>query len=207
MTEGDAGGDCTSRVVRALLRVMLVIASAATAFAQPVATPTPPTDWLVYRDDANAISFRYPPNLNVVKPSLEHMHVRGLVSIVQLWPVDDPKPDWPVLTMTVVACGEPAVPCSDDARVEARLRLWCHNFEQFPVGNAQAFQCVEFGSAACHWSAQVNRDRLRIGIGAPSAAQEVNERTHGREECAEGMTKIRTLAPIAGILASFVFDK
>ena len=195
-------GDCTMRLIRALLLALLVIAAAASAFAQSLATPTTPTDWLEYRDDASGFSFRYPPTLKVVKPSLEHMHVRGVLSVVQLWPVGDPKPDWPVLTMAVFACGEP-VPCSD----EARLRQSCHSLEQFRVGNAQAFQCVEFGSAACHWSAHMNWNKRRIGIGAPSAAQEVNERTHGREDCAEGMNKIRTLAPIKAILASFVFDQ
>jgi hypothetical protein len=187
--------------MRSLVTLALVCLSVVAVSAQ---SPTDDTrSWQVYRDDANGISFRYPPNLKVVKPSLEHMHVRGLLSIVKLLPTHDPKPDRPVLTMTVFACGEPGLPCLD----EAWFRRVCHNFEAFPLGNARAFQCVDFGSAGCHWKAQVNRDRLRIGIGAPSAEHEINGRTHERAECAEGVTKIRTLAPIDGILASFVFDK
>jgi hypothetical protein len=66
---------------------------------------------------------------------------------------------------------------------------------------------VKLGSDDCHWSAQVNRDGRQIAIQAPAAGFEINGRTQGREECAKGMTEIRTQAPLDGILASFVFTK
>ncbi len=136
-------------MARHLLFTLLVLASAATAFAQPVATPT--ADWLDYRDDANGIAFRYPPNLKVVVPSVEGPNASGLVSIVELWPADSPSAGFAVLAIHVKVCGDPMVACWDDAQ-----RRSCHSFEAFPLGNARAFQCVDFGSAACHWSAQIS---------------------------------------------------
>ena len=190
------------RVMRALLLALLVIASAASAFAQSVATPPTPTDWLVYRDPANGIAFRYPPSLKVVVPSLERPNASGLVSIVQLWPADGPREGFAVLAILIKVCGDPMVACWDEAQ-----RRSCHSFEAFPVGTARAFQCVDFGSAACHWSVQVDLKGRQIMFQAPAAGYDINGRTHGREECAKGMRELRTLEPIKGILASFVFDE
>ena len=68
------------------------------------------------------------------------------------------------------------VACWDEAQ-----RRSCHSFEAFALSNARAYQCVDFGSAACHWSAQVDGKGRQVMFQAPAAVYE--------------------------ILASFVFDK
>ncbi len=166
------------------------------------AQPAPArADWLVYRDDANGIAFRYPPSLKVDVPALERPNGSGIVSIVQLWPADGSREGSAVLAILVQVCGDPMVACWD--RV---YRRDCHSFETFPVGNAHAFQCVDFGSAACHWSAHLDHKGRQILIQAPAAGYEINGRSRGREECAKGMTEIRSVDPIKAILSSFVFD-
>lgn len=158
--------------------------------------PSPGANWRTFLDDVNGISFRYPPDLKVAMPSVETAHIAGLVSVVQLWSGDMPRPALPVLTMHVLACDDRMAPCLDETQ-----RRSCHSFEVFPLGNARAFQCVDFGSAACHWSAQVAHRGRQIRIQAPAAGHEVNGRAHDRSSCARAMTEIRTHSPIAGILA------
>jgi hypothetical protein len=75
------------------------------------------------------------------------------------------------------------------------------------LGNARAFQLLDFGSAACRWSALVKHKELQIIIQAPAAGYEVNGRTSDRTSCAKAMLAIRSLAPIKAILATFMFDE
>jgi hypothetical protein len=182
---------------RRLLLLVLLLGFQVNPVAQP-ATPT--NDWLVFSDPANGIAFRYPPTLKVLVPSLERANGSRLLSVVQLWPADVPPEGFAVLSILVRACGDPMSACMNETQ-----RRGCHSFKAFPLGNARAFQCVDFGSAACHWSAQVDLKGRQITIQAPAAGYEINGRTHGREECAQAMTKIRSQPPVKAILESFVF--
>jgi len=154
----------------------------------------------------NGIAFRYPPDLRVVTPSVADAHIQGLVSSVFLVPADDPSPHpVPVLQVHVIACGDPnadpRIPCLDEASFRGSDR-----FESFPLGNRRGLQCVDDGSAACHWRAVVLREGREVTIRTPAPDQRANDETRGRSECADRIVANRKRPPLDGILASFVFE-
>ena len=72
------------RIAQHLLLASLVLGSAISAAAQSDAVPTTPTDWLLYRDEVNGISFRYPPDLRVIStPATDSSY--GLLLSVDLY--------------------------------------------------------------------------------------------------------------------------
>ena len=193
--------------MKRLLLAMLVLASVVTGSSQSRVTPRANSAWRVYRDDVNGIAFRYPPDLRVVTPSVADAHIDGLVSLVLLVPADDPSPHpFPVLQVNVIVCDDPKasprVPCLD----EAWFRDVCDRFEPFSIGNRRARQCVDYGSAACHWSALVLREGRQVAIRTPASDHRANGETSGRSACADRVVMNRKSPPLDGILASFAFE-
>ena len=185
---------------------MLVLASVVTGSSQS-RVPQANSSWREYRDDANGIAFKYPPDLRVVTPSVTDAHIEGLVNLVHLVSADDPRPHpFPILRVLVIVCGDPKanprVPCLN----EAWFRRVCHRFEPFPVGNRRGLQCVDYGSAACHWSAVVLRDGRRVTILTPASDHLANGETNDRSVCADRLVTNRKNPPLDGILASFAFE-
>lgn len=191
--------------VRRLLLALLLLLSVATGSSQSQVTD-PNDSWRVYRDGVHGIAFRYPPALRVVTPSVADAHIEGLVSVVHLVPVDDPRPHpLPILQVHVGVCGEPKaprVPCPDVAALVAS----CDKFETFSVGNKRGSQCIRCGSAACHWSAEVVGNGRRVTILTPASDHRANEETSSRSACAERLVANRKRPPLDGILASFMFE-
>ncbi len=150
--------------------------------------PAQPTPWRPFRDFATGISFKYPPEWHVRTIGLG----RGArVRVAELVARDDPC-SFQALTVDVVTCGDQMTPCFD----EKWYRDVCHSFETFAVGNARAFQCVSFGSAACHWSAVVLRGNRQVTIMTPASDHQANNETHGRKECAARLVTNRDKSPL-----------
>jgi hypothetical protein len=163
-----------------------------------------PQTWKLYRDDANGFSFRYPSSLHVIEGTVEPMHIDGLVRMVEV--VTDPTSaesrGFPVLHMLLVKCGGNAY-CPDTER----LRMSCDRFKVLPFGNTTAFQCIDYGSAACHWSARVLLNGMILTVMTPAtdhAAQSVG--SHTRAECADRLVPAMSAFPIKAMFASFRFD-
>jgi len=190
--------------VKCFLLAILVPAAVATASSQSRVTPHANRSWHLYRDDVNGIAFSYPPDLRVVTPSVADQHIEGLVSLVLLVRADDPRPHRsPTVSVHVKVCGDRLVSCFD----EARLRIVCDRFESFPVGDGRAFQCVNYGRAACHWSAVVLRGKREVTIQTPTADYHANQDAGGsRPACVERLIANRKTSPLAGILASFAVE-
>jgi hypothetical protein len=187
--------------MRTLLLLLLAIFSfAVEARGQGASVPQ---TWQLYRDEVNGFSFRYPSSLHVVESPVEPMHIDGLVRAVEV--VTDPnsaeRRGFPVLHMLLVKCGGFAY-CPDSER----LRTSCDRFKVLPFGNTKAFQCVEYGSAACHWSARVLLNGMMLRVMTPAtdhAAQERASRT--RDACADRLVPAMSAYPIEGMFASFRF--
>jgi len=151
----------------------------------------------------NGFSFRYPASLHIIESPVEPMHIDGLVQAVNV--VTDPASaesrGSPVLHMLLVKCGGLAY-CPD----AERLRTSCDRFKVLPFGNTTAFQCINYGSAACHWSARVLLNAMILTVMTPatdSAAQERASRTRG--ECADRLVPAMSAFPIKAMFASFRF--
>lgn len=183
--------------------LLIALLSIATIVTPQTALRAIPTDWKTYSDEVNGFSFRYPPSLHVVESPVEPMHIDGLLRAVEV--VTDPNSvesrGFPVLHMLLVKCGGFAY-CPDSKR----LRTTCDRFKVLPFGNTKAFQCVYYGSAACHWSARVLLNGMTLWMMTPAtdhAAQETAFRTLG--ECADRLVPAMSAYPIEGIVASFRF--
>jgi hypothetical protein len=188
--------------VRTLLLLLLAISSFAVEARGQGRTPAPET-WRLYRDQVNGFAFQYPPNLHVIESPVEPMHIDGLVRAVEV--VTDPNSadsrGSPVLHMLLVKCGGNAY-CPD----AEQLRTVCDRFKVLPFGNTRAFQCIEYGSAACHWSARVLLSGMTLRVMTPAtdhAAHETAFRTLG--ECADRLVPAMSTYPIEGMFASFRF--
>ncbi len=151
----------------------------------------------------NGFSFRYPSNLHIIESPVEPWHIEGLVRAVQVVtePTSAESRGFPVLHMLLVKCGGNAY-CPD----AERLRMSCDQFKVLPFGNTKAFQCVEYGSAACHWSARVLLNGMVLRVMTPATdhgAQNIASNT--RAECADRLVPAMSAFPIDGMFPSFRF--
>jgi hypothetical protein len=127
--------------MRLLVLVMLTLAGLQRQ-AGPVSSD--PAKWPRFRNEAHRVSFAYPPELRPgISPAEELRGLTGWVNRVSLVP-DAPggADQLRVLAVSVFVCDDPAlsprVPCQD----ETFYRSVCDRFEQFPLGDATAIQCV-----------------------------------------------------------------
>ena len=106
--------------------------------------------------------------------------------------------------MLVVKCGGLAY-CPDAEHLR-QSGTYCDRFKVLPFGNTTAFQCIDYGSAACHWSARVLLNGMVLTVMTPAtdrAAQQEASRTRG--ECADRLVPAMGAYPIEGMFASFRF--
>jgi hypothetical protein len=169
-----------------------------------VAAAQPHASWRLYEDTASGFSFRYPPDLHVVPgtaASIEASHIEGLTASVSLKSdaLVSGNPAWPVIRVHVMTCG-PMAMCTPEAWLRS-----CSHRKVFSLGNLQAVQCVDFGSAACHWSATIRSATREVKIFSDVTDQLANDRGQTREECAERVVPADAPYPILKIFRTFRF--
>lgn len=112
--------------------------------------------WLVYRNAATGISFRYPPSLRVRERDTKEFGLPDAEAIVELTGATETDPEAIVLRF-IVNRGSP-----DRKTVEGRsqaLRKWCKSYTPLTIGSHRALVCVYCGRAACHWNVDILQPR------------------------------------------------
>ena len=157
-----------------------------------------PTDWKTYRDGVSDFSFRHPPNLQLSEPAVADFHIEGLLRAVRVLAEDK---GFPILSVLVMDCRNKMAPCYD----EAFLRQACDRWATFPVGNRTAFQCVDYGSAACHWEAYVLLESTMVRLASEATDYQANDGGSSRSACADRLVPTMKTLPIEAMLSSFRF--
>jgi len=156
-----------------------------------------PKDWKTYRDVANGLSFRYPPDFRLSEPSIADSGIDGLLREVSLYAEGE---YFSVLKVLVTDCKNRMAVCWD----EASLRKTCDRLAPFPVGNRTAFQCVDYGRAACHWGAYVLLKGTMVRMISMATDRAASANT--RSECANRLVPAMRAYPIEAMFSSFRFE-
>lgn len=169
----------------------------------PVVTPRTthrpiPADWKTYRDAVNDFSFRYPPNFRLSERSISGSGIDGLVRSLGLFIEGE---YFPVLSLLVVDCSNPRAACY----TTTRLKPHCDRFATFPLGNHDAIQCVDYGSAACHWWAYVLLEVKMVTFITEATDSAANSTAGTRSECADRLVPAMRAYPIEAIFSTFQF--
>ena len=189
----------TMRPVRRVWVLLVLCGMVSTASAQ---APEDARLWTVFQDAATGISFRYPQEWLLVSiPCRPGGDLFGCLSSVNLHPAPSPRYPVPVpaLQVDVHTCRAsnrgPGFPCTPE-----ELRKSC---EPFQVGDARAFECIDFDSETCHWSAVVPLDGREILIATPQLDEDARKDDRSKAECVERVIANRKTSPLKEIFASF----
>jgi hypothetical protein len=152
--------------------------------------------WPQYRDPQSGVAFLHPPGLKVRAPQCPDTN--GCQRQIYL---EAPAASSATVFISVTACAAGSAnvaPCHDQRWFEDV----CHSFQPLRLGNVQAFQCITFGSAACHWSAIVLGKARQIRIMTPAANRDANLKASTRAQCVQQLIEHRGRSPIMEILGS-----
>ena len=130
----------------------LLMALSAGTYSQHVSTQ----GWVLYRNAATGLTFRYPPSLRIQERNVQEFGLPDAEQIVDLVGDTEMNPGTVVLRF-IVQRGMPT-PQTVAARSRS-LRKSCKSVTPMPIDGHQAFVCVYTGRAAIHWEIEVLEPR------------------------------------------------
>jgi len=113
-------------------------------------------DWILYRNAATRISFRYPPSLRIHERNVQEFGLQDAELIADL--VGDTKLDPGTVVLRFIVNRGVATSQTVAARSQF-LRSGCKSVSSMPLDGHQTLVCVSCGRAACHWTVEVLEPR------------------------------------------------
>jgi hypothetical protein len=109
-------------------------------------------DWVLYRNAATGVAFRYPPSLRVHERDVQEFGLLDAELIVDL--VGDTEMNPGTVVLRFIVHRGLATPQKVAARSRS-LRGSCKSLTSMPINGHQALVCVYTGRAAIHWRLEV----------------------------------------------------
>ena len=187
--------------MRLLPRVSVLVLLWGTLSTTSAQAPEGLSSWRLFQDAVTGISFRYPPEWQLASRPCAPGDLWGCLMEAGLLPPPSQQNPFPLpaLEVNVHACSAsnrgPGVPCANEAVFKT-----C---ERFHIGNAAAFECIDFDSETCHWSAYVPLDGSEILLSTPHLDEEARKGASTKAECAKRVIAHRNTLPLKEVLASF----
>lgn len=185
----------------ALLLLLCGTTSTASAQIADVAS------WRFHQDTVTGISFRYPPDWQLVTfacPPDDPLECLMEAQLL-LTPPSEQKLDsyLPAVTVIVQSCSASA--SSAGFRCAANNEELLQTCERFQVGNAEGFECIDyFDGGGCVWSAFVPLDGRQILIATPQFDERDRKIGRTKPECVDQVIARRNRLPLKEVFASFV---
>jgi hypothetical protein len=186
-----------------LVLPLLLSGIASTASAQSALDPS---SWHLHQDTVTGISFRYPPEWQLVAfPCPPDDPLECLMEAQLLLPPPSEQKPYsylPAVTVIVQTCS--ASSRSAGFRCAANDEAVLKSCERFQVGNAEGFECIDyFEGGGCVWSAVVPLDGRQILIATPHLDEQDRKSGTTKEECTEQVIARRNTLPLKEVFASF----
>ena len=124
--------------------------------AVPISSNVHTQDWLVFRNPATGISFRYPPSLRVRERDPRQFGLPDAKLIVDL--VGDTRLNPGTIVLRFIVRAGSVTPQTIALRSKL-LRSACKSLDTLTLDGHQALVCVSCGRAACHWGVEVLQPR------------------------------------------------